>query len=100
MAMFDNSRYLNTRPYTRLGWDSPTLQMRERYTFNQDNMTLHEWCAGDTLDGLAYKYYGITALRWAILDANPKYRSEFDIENGDIVLVPDYEEVVSLVNVD
>lgn len=99
MAMFENSRYLHTRLYTRLGFDTPTLQMRERYTFNQENCTYHEWCEGDTLDGVAVKEYGVAALRWAILDANPKYKTEFDIKNGDMIAIPDYEEVVSLVNV-
>ena len=100
MAVYENSRYLHTRVMTRLGWDSPTLQMRERFSFNQDNCTSYEWCDGDTLDGVAYKYYENTALRWAILDANPKYRIEFDIKNGDIILIPDYDEVVNIVNVD
>lgn len=99
MAMYENSRYLHTRPYTRLGFDTPTLQMRERYTFNQEKCTYHEWCEGDTLDGVAVKEYGVAALRWAILDANPKYKTEFDIKNGDMIVIPDYEEVVSLVNV-
>ena len=53
---------------------------------------------GDSLDGVAYKFYGNCALRWAILDANPKYRTEWDIENGDVINIPDYEEVVELVN--
>ena len=100
MAVYENSRYLHTRVMTRLGWDSPTLQMRERFSFNQDNCTSYEWCDGDTLDGVAYKYYENTALRWAILDANPKYRTVFDIKNGDIILIPDYDEVVNIVNVD
>ena len=100
MAVYENSRYLHTRVMTRLGWDSPTLQMRERFSFNQDNCTSYEWCDGDTLDGVAYKYYENTALRWAILDANPKYRTEFDIKNGDIILIPDYDEGVNIVNVD
>lgn len=100
MAVYENSRYLHTRVMTRLGWNSPTLQMRERFSFNQDNCTSYEWCDGDTLDGVAYKYYENTALRWAILDANPKYRTEFDIKNGDIILIPDYDEVVNIVNVD
>ena len=100
MAVYENSRYLQTQQTTRLGWDTPTLQMRERFTFNQENCELYEWCDGDTLDGVAYKYYENCALRWAILDANPKYRTEFDIANGDIILVPDYDEVVNIVNVD
>lgn len=99
MAVYENSRYLHTRQMTRLGADIPTLEIRQRFTFNQEDCTTHEWCEGDTLDGIAYRYYGICALRWAILDANPNYRTEFDIKNGDTVLIPDYEEVVSLVNV-
>lgn len=99
MAVFENSRYLHTRQLTRLGWNSPTLEIRSRFNFNQENCSNHEWCEGDTLDGVAVRYYGISALRWAILDANPRYRTEFDIKNGDIILIPDYEEVVSLVNV-
>ena len=100
MAVYENSRYLHTKEMTRLGWDVPTLQIRERFSFNQDSCELYEWCEGDTLDGVAYKYYENTALRWAILDANPKYRTEFDIKNGDVILIPDYDEVVDLVNVD
>ena len=99
MAIFSNSRYLHTTQSTRLGLDSPTLSIRNRFTFNQEKCTNYEWREGDTLDGVAYRHYGICALRWAILDANPKYRTEFDINNGDVILIPDYEEVVSLVNV-
>ena len=99
MAVYENSRYLHTRVANKLGWDVPTLRIRERFTFNQEDCTSHEWCEGDTLDGVSYRYYGISALRWAILDANPRYRTEFDIKNGDVILIPNYEEVVSLVNV-
>lgn len=99
MAVYENSRYLHTRQCARLGWESPTLEIRKRFTFNQENCTNYEWCEGDTLDGVAFNQYGSCALRWAILDANPQYRTEFDIKNGDVILIPDYEEVVNLVNV-
>ena len=99
MAVYENSRYLHTKQYTRLGWEEPTLGLRQRFNFNNENCTTYEWREGDTLDGVSYRHYGFCALRWAILDANPKYRTEFDIKNGDIILIPKYEEVVSLVNV-
>ena len=77
MAVFENSRYLHTILSNRLGWEVPTLDIRERFVFNEANCTLYTWLEGDTLDGVAYKFYNKTALRWAILDANPKYRTEF-----------------------
>ena len=98
MSVYENSRYLNTTMFVREGHKSPTLRIRERYKFDEDQCSLYEWCEGDTLDGVAYRYYEETALRWAILDANPQYRTEFDIENGDKILIPDYESVVKLVN--
>lgn len=97
--MFENSRYLHTKMFNRLGFDSPTLALRSRFTFNEKNCTTHEWTEGDTLDGVSYRYYNETDLRWAILDANPKYRTEFDIKNGDMILIPNLEEVVDIVNV-
>lgn len=99
MAMYDNSRYLHTRMITRSNMDDYTFQMRKRYSFNEDAGTYYEWREGDTLDGVSYNQYGESALRWAILDANPKYRTEFDIKNGDLIFIPDYDEVVELVNV-
>ena len=99
MPVYENSRYLHTQMFNRLGWDTPTLDVRERFTFNEQNCTPYMWVDGDTLDGVAYKQYGNTALRWAILDANPKYRTEFEIQNGDIILIPNYDEVVDIVNV-
>ena len=96
--MYENSRYLHTPIYTRDGNPSPILKIRSRFTFNLEEATIHEWVEGDTLDGVAYKYYGISALRWAILDANPKYRTEFDIEYGDKIFIPDYDEVLAIVD--
>lgn len=93
----DNSRYLRTPPIESR--NTVLLERRERYKFNIENCTTYTWVMGDTLDGVAYNQYGITDLRWAILDANPQYRTEFDIKNGDIILIPDYDEVVDLVNV-
>lgn len=97
--VYENSRYIHTPMYNRNNVDSPLLKIRERFSFNLENCTLHEWTEGDTLDGVAFKYYGISALRWVILDANPAYRTEFDIEYGDKIYIPDFDEVIDLVNV-
>lgn len=99
MAVFENSRYLHTIQNTRKGWDVPILDVRERFSFNEANYKTYKWKEGDTLDALSVKYWGIAALRWAILDANPQYATEFDIKAGDTINIPAYEEVVSLVNV-
>lgn len=99
MAIYDNSRYLRTSRFNRLGWDVPTLDVRERFQFNESLCSTYVWVEGDTLDGLSYKFYGNTVFRWAILDANPQYRTEFDIEPGDTILIPSYDEVVTIVNV-
>lgn len=98
MAVYENSRYINSPLYIRDGSDTPTLKIRDRHVFNLDNATTHVWKASDTLDGVAYKYYEVTDLRWAILDANPQYRTEFDIKVGDTIFIPDFEEVVELIN--
>lgn len=97
--MYDNSRYLRTAAYTRTGFNNLMLKTRNRFSFNAQNCTSYEWTVGDTLDGVSYRYYNESALRWAILDANPQYRTEFDIAYGDIILIPSYEEVVNIVNV-
>lgn len=99
MAVYDNSRYLRTSRFNRLGWDTPTLDVRERFHFNESECLLYVWIEGDTLDGVSFKFYNNTAFRWAILDANTKYRTEFDINPGDTILIPSYEEVVKVVNV-
>ena len=100
MAVYENSRYLTSDMYYNSDKGTDLLSIRPRATFIEDNYTFYEWCEGDTLDGIAYKFYGESALRWAILDANPEYRSEFNIEVGDMIAIPDYEEVVELINVE
>jgi len=99
MSVFDNSRYIMSDLYTRGDDETPTLRLREKPSFNEDEATLYTWTSSDTLDGVAYKFYEIADLRWAILDANPQYRTEFDIKVGDVLLIPSFEEVVDLVNV-
>ena len=98
MAIFEDSRYIESTVYSRGDEEVPTLTLRERHKFNLENAIVHTWESSDTLDGVAYQYYEITDLRWAILDANPQYRTEFDIKVGDIVYIPDFAEVVDVVD--
>lgn len=97
MPVYENSRYLHTEIQDYKGVS--VLGIRDRFSFNSENCIMHHWVSGDTLDGVAFKYYNNTALRWAILEANTQYRSEFDIQDGDLILIPDYDEVVNIVNV-
>ncbi len=97
--IFDNSRYIRTAPVIREGSKTQSLRIRPRFSFNEDNATSYLWNVNDTLDGLATRFYYEPNLRWVILDANPQYRSEFDIKPGDVLLIPDYEEVVGIVDV-
>jgi len=53
--------------------------------------------AGETIDGLAQAYYGNSAYWWCIMDANRQYESEVEIKAGDILNIPDYEEVMKVV---
>lgn len=97
--VYENSRYLLTNQYNRLDRNSVAmLGFRQRHEFNMDEATVYQVTAGDTLDGLAYEVYGDSALRWVILDANPKYRTEFDIKVGDYIYLPDEDEVLELMN--
>ena len=99
MAVFENSRYVQSPLYVRGDSETPTLKIRDRHNFDLENATIHTWSAEDTLDGIAYKYYEEPDFRWAILDANPKYRTEFDIKVGDTLYIPAYEDIVEVVDV-
>lgn len=97
--IYVNSRYLHTTQMKRLGWDVPTLNIRRRFTFDGESGTMYEWTERDTLDGVSFRAYGTTAWRWAILDANPQYRTEFDIKAGERLLIPSFKDVERIVNV-
>lgn len=95
MAVFRDSRYTKTSAYVRQG-NNLILSIRERFDFNISNATYYTIVQGDTLDGIAYKHYGNAQLGWAIMDANRKYESEIELRPGDVIIIPSYDEVVSL----
>ena len=95
MAVFQGSRYVKTPAYLQQG-TTLTLRMRTRPKYNKEKATYYTWIQGDTIDGVAYRYYKNAQLWWAIMDANPKYMTEIDINPGDVLLIPDYSEAVKL----
>jgi nucleoid-associated protein YgaU len=48
---------------------------------------LHTVIAGETLDQLAFTYYGREDLWWRIADANPA-RFPLDLSPGDTLIIP------------
>lgn len=89
------SRYIHTPLYidrNNLG----CLAIRNRYTFDLTNATFYTFVRGDTIDGIAYKQYGNALLGWAILDVNTQYMTEMDINVGDVLIIPPFEEVVKV----
>ena len=89
------SRYIHTPIYSRSG-QAFIFNIRDKFKFNPDNATYYTVVLGDTIDGIAYKFYGNANLYWAILDANPSIMSELDLEIGDILMIPDFEEVAKV----
>ena len=48
----------------------------------------------DLLD-FAFRYYGNSRFTWVILDAN-SLQSELDINVGDVLFIPNFEEVAKI----
>lgn len=92
MSVFSGSRYINTPIYARKGQEF-IFDIRKKYKFNLDSANYYTTVRGDTIDGIANKFYGNAALYWAILDSN-NLMSELDIEPGMTLVIPPYEEVV------
>lgn len=91
--LFDNSRYVNSDTY----YDKNNIilfENREIKTFNESKCSIYQVIIGDSLDSISYKFYGKACYFWAILDCNPKYASEIDIEIGDFLLIPNKEEIL------
>lgn len=95
MAVFAGSRYVRNSAYVRRG-ETLVLSIRSRNHFKKSKCTFYTVVQEDTIDGIAFKYYGNAQLWWAIMDANPIYQSEVEIKPGDILMIPPFEEVVKV----
>lgn len=91
MSVYRGSRYANT--FRRTRGNRPYLTTPQRVDFTPSLCTTHQVTDGETIDGLAYKYYGNAAYWWCIMDANREYQSELEIKAGDILQIPAWDEV-------
>ena len=92
MSIYRHSRYAETSLYLR-GGTVPTFSTRKRLDFSKAKGVFYTWGDKDTMDNLAYKHFGASALWWVILDANPQYQTELDIQVGDVIFIPNRTEV-------
>ena len=92
MSVHTGSRYIKSPIYARNG-STFIFTIREKTTYNPELATYYTVVEGDTIDGIAQKFYGNANLYWAILDANPQYLSELDIETGAVLMIPSFREV-------
>lgn len=95
MSVHVGSRYIKSPVYARNG-STFIFNIREKTKYNKELAVYYTVVEGDTIDGIAYKYYNNANLYWAILDANPQYLSELDIQVGDVLMIPNIREVTKV----
>lgn len=95
MAIYRGSRYTNVYTFDEewKGQEVTAFVIRELLKIDTSDSIKHTWIEGDRLDLLASRYYEDPRLWWFILDANPRYMEEHEIENGDTLLIPPYGEL-------
>ena len=91
--IYAGSRYSDTSLYNRDGVN--IFERRELRDFSTQDSTKHIVIQSDALSTLAHLYYGDAQLWWVILEANPQYSTVFDINVGDILVIPSKEEVIA-----
>ena len=95
MSVYSGSRYVNSN--RRLRGSRPYLTTPNRVNFTPSKCTLYQVIAGDTVDGIAHKFYGNASYWWCIMDANRQYQTELEIKAGDILQIPSIDEVRAVV---
>lgn len=102
MALYEGSRYTNIYSYDeeKDGKTITAFNIRELPKIDFTDSIKHTWIESDRLDLLAYAYYGDPQYWWFILDANPQYFEEYEINNGDILLIPSFDELREVITDD
>lgn len=96
MSVYRGSRYERAEVIEERG--TRILSLTSRHSFNTNTASYYTFIQGDTIDGIAYKYYGNASYWWAIMEANPHYQSELDIKAGDILTIPSINEIEVIIN--
>jgi nucleoid-associated protein YgaU len=91
--LYEDSRYLTTYPYSA-NKSNVVLSRRVKKKYNAENCEVYTVQQGDTLESISYEMYNNVSYWWAILDANPKYQNEMEVNVGDSLLIPQFDEVV------
>ena len=92
--LYDNSRYVRSSTYIDTN-GTTVFSTRQPHTFTASKGTVYRICLGDTLDGLAYKFFGMSSYYWAILDCNPSLLHELNLTIGDTIIIPSKDEVLA-----
>lgn len=95
MSVYSGSRYARSRQ--RVRGSRLYLTLPSRADFNPENCVLYQVKETDTLDALAYKFYGNSAYWWCIMDANREFQSELEIKHGVILQIPTLTDVSKVV---
>lgn len=93
--IYKGSRYSNTQAKINEQGEK-ILKQRKSFNYNLDKATKHIFTETDSLPLLAYNNYGSSKLWWAILEANPGYKTELDIAIGDVIMIPSKKEVLRI----
>lgn len=96
MSVYSRSRFIQTE-VDLFNYPALIMRIRNPANFNPNTSTNYQFTGYDNVRLLAYKFYGSPDLWWAILDANPQYQSELEIQVGDILKIPPSREVAEYV---
>ena len=89
-----SSGYIKTPVYSRSG-ETYIFGIRDRFKFDKEAGSYYTVSQGDTLDGIAFRFYGNARFTWVLLDAN-LMQSELDLNVGDVLFIPNFEEVAKI----
>jgi hypothetical protein len=102
MAIYEGSRYTNVYAYEEeyKGKIVQAFHSRLLQPIDLREAFKHTWIESDRLDLLSNRYYGDPQYWWFLLDANSRYMEEHDINNGDEILIPPFEELRRVIEED